>query len=41
MSGALDFQGAEERDRDICRALLRIVRETVQEEQREEDLGLG
>ena len=41
MSGALDFQGAEARDRDICRALLRIVREKVEEDQRDEDLGRG
>ena len=41
MSGALDCQGAEDRDRDICRALLKIVREKVEEDRCGDDLGRG
>ena len=43
MSGALDWKGVEDRQeaRDICRALLKIVREKVEEDRCCDDLGRG
>ena len=43
MSGALDWKGVEDRqeNRDICWALLKIVREKVEEDQCGDDFGRG